>query len=764
MLIPKETSLLLSGKASNSPLQNSVVSPEFIRLLSDEDVTRFNKLLQMPHVIVVDEMQTQLKELIRLLNPSLKLNATESNSLITAHLKGEDILSYGVWVYYPWSNRLVHLLDEKEFIEVRTSRNQYKITPEERDLLATKKIGVVGLSVGQSVSVTLAMERICGELRLADFDVLELTNLNRIRTGVHNLGILKVHAVAREIAELDPFIKVSCFTEGLTEANMNDFFMQDGKLDLLVEESDGFDIKIISRYKARELQVPVIMEASDRCMVDVERFDLEKNRPVLHGILDHLDLAKLKTLTTNEEKIPYMFDILGIKSTSAKLKASMLEMQQTITTWPQLASAVTMGGGITADVSRRILLNTFKSSGRFYVDIDQLIGDQVPEIKNPAASALAAENPHSIPSIPLLASSATDLQLRELVLAAAAAPSFANAQNWHWQSLNGNLFMFRHSSRLPLSDPAAELDLLSSGMAIENIFQKAAALKLKVHLLLQPDKKSINLIAQFAFEADAESVPNYADFISVRNTCREKTKKPILNEDFFQELESLATEYSGLRFSIVQKQSEIDILAQNFGKAEKINLLQADLHNELFQDILNLSEPKKNTGIGIAELHLPVPLQTAYAVVSEPTVAAELSKWNKGHAFENYYKDLYETSAAFVLVTAENKDLITLLQAGRLIGYTWLSMTKNKLAIQPICVSLSLLKLLNNSKSATAPFSAAALSTINGMGKIMEQSFNVAVAEKGLFLFRICSPSATEIKSQRKSIHELYFSNSEDKV
>lgn len=67
------------------------------------------------------------------------------------------------------------------------------------------------------------MERICGELRLADFDLLELTNLNRIRTGVHNLGLAKVYSVAREIAEIDPFLKVVCFPQGLSEDNLDEF-------------------------------------------------------------------------------------------------------------------------------------------------------------------------------------------------------------------------------------------------------------------------------------------------------------------------------------------------------------------------------------------------------------------------------------------------------------------------------------------------------------------------------------------------------------
>ncbi|MGB1031398.1 MAG: ThiF family adenylyltransferase, partial [Flavobacteriales bacterium] len=120
-------------------------------------------------------------------------------------MKGVEPADYGVWVYYPWLRKLVHLLDEKEFVECRTNRNKYKITAEEQEVLSKKVVGVVGLSVGQSVSLTMAMERSFGELRIADFDDLELTNLNRIRTGVHNLGLPKTTIVAREIAEIDPF-------------------------------------------------------------------------------------------------------------------------------------------------------------------------------------------------------------------------------------------------------------------------------------------------------------------------------------------------------------------------------------------------------------------------------------------------------------------------------------------------------------------------------------------------------------------------------
>lgn len=131
---------------------------------------------------------------------------------------------YGIWAYYPWNNRLIHLVDAAEFYELRTSRNQYKITREEQDKLATKKIGIVGLSVGNAIAVTMAMERICGEIRLADFDTLDLTNLNRIRCGIHQLGLNKAIVTAREIAEIDPFIEVKVFDDGLTAENIQAFF------------------------------------------------------------------------------------------------------------------------------------------------------------------------------------------------------------------------------------------------------------------------------------------------------------------------------------------------------------------------------------------------------------------------------------------------------------------------------------------------------------------------------------------------------------
>jgi tRNA threonylcarbamoyladenosine dehydratase len=350
-----------------------VFEPQFFRLKIAEDKEKYNQVFSSVNAEnVFDHLKSQIRELVKCVNPALPIHPAEYENLINTHLLGADPDEYGVWVYYPWNNNLVHILDEDEFIKVRTNRNCLKITPAEQDTLKAKKIGIIGLSVGQSIALTIAMERTCGEIRLADFDTAELSNLNRLRTGLHNLGVNKAIIAAREIAEIDPFIKVRIFDEGLNSANMDAFFGEGGNLDLLVEVCDGLDIKIQSRLKARDLQIPVVMDTNDRGMLDVERFDLEPTRSIFHGLIDKYLDENGTPETDPGRKLQMLMAMVSFESASERLKLSMGQIGKTISTWPQLASSVVMGGAITTDISRRILLDQHSESGRYYADMDEI--------------------------------------------------------------------------------------------------------------------------------------------------------------------------------------------------------------------------------------------------------------------------------------------------------------------------------------------------------------------------------------------------------
>lgn len=364
------------------PRHSMIYRPVYFRIQQQEEENKLNALIKSNvNIEIYDTIYGQLTELIKLSNPTKRLTKEESAELLEKHVSG-DLRKYGVWVYFPWSAKLVHTLDEKEFAQVRTNRNVYKITPEEVETLKTKKVGIIGLSVGQSIAMTLAMERSCGELRLADFDDIELSNMNRIRVNIQDLGLNKAIIAARQIAELDPFINVVCYTDGITNQNIDDFFTLGGKLDILVEECDGIDIKVLSRIKAKALGIPVVMDTNDKGMLDVERFDLEPQRHIFHGKVNELEAMnpeelniKLNNLTI-PEKVDYLARIIGFENLSSAMKISLGEMNKSIVGWPQLASAVTLGGAMVTDISRKILLNQFTQSGRYFVDFDELFTDK----------------------------------------------------------------------------------------------------------------------------------------------------------------------------------------------------------------------------------------------------------------------------------------------------------------------------------------------------------------------------------------------------
>ncbi len=324
-----------------------------------------------PQLLIIDYFERQLIDLYKCRYPQ-DINLKNYKQFYKEYTLDKPFESLGSWVFYPWKNSLVHLLPELEFIEVRTNRNQLKLEPQEQALLATKTVGIIGLSIGQSIAVTLAMERIAGSLKLADFDSLDLSNLNRLRSSVFNLGENKAILAAREIAEIDPYIHVEVFDQGLTSDNMSSFFEGSKPLDILLEVCDGFEMKVQSRLQARNYNIPVIMETNDRCMLDIERFDLEPERPLFHGLINDDEINQM-TEWTPQQKMEVLFKIVNFQELSTGMKKSLPEIGKTLKSWPQLASEVMLGAGVSSWAARKVLLGHSIQSGRHYIDLEKQI-------------------------------------------------------------------------------------------------------------------------------------------------------------------------------------------------------------------------------------------------------------------------------------------------------------------------------------------------------------------------------------------------------
>lgn len=759
---------IINNKLEELLEEQNIYTPLFFRLANEGDEQNFIQLLQQRQSIkIYDTIGAQLRELIKSMSPKETLTDKDIENRISVHLAGTAPSHYGVWVYYPWNDKIVHLLDEKEFVFMRTNRNKYKITDEEEEILATKIVGVVGLSVGQAVSVTMAMERSFGELRMADFDELEITNMNRLRTAVYNMGLKKTVQVARDIAEIDPFLKVTIYSDGLTETNMHDFFTRGGKLDLVIDECDGLDMKILLRHKAKALGIPVLMEASDRGTVDVERFDLEPNRPILHGYIDHLDHTRIGSLT-NEEKIPYIMPMLGLETISKRLRASMVEIKQTISTWPQLASAVSLGGALCADITRRIFLNKYKSSGRYFVDIEELIGDKplamegtytATDMHYPALSM--ADMQAIVATVPCPKSVATSTDLVKLATAAINAPSAGNNQPWKLLSQNGVLYLFHDKEKSwSWTDMEGFIAQISLGAALENVIIQAAALGYEASYNLFPAGTSSPLVASIACNAATENneIASLAKHIGTRCTNRKHGNNLILDNALLADLEDVATSIPGAALTFLTQKEDIHTFADIESAAERIRSLHPQSHYEFFSKEMKWN-PTGNEiiheGLDIKTLELSVSDEMGMKIVSDPAVIALLNMWGTGRVLEKLIRTAIRSSSAVGLVTVPHYHPTHIVEGGRAAERIWLNATANQLSLQPISAPLFLhSKVTYGNVEGENP---AMVAEINELFARLTGLFPVLGQRHGFFLFRLFKADAPTARSLRKPLSELYF-------
>jgi nitroreductase len=742
--------------------------PRILRLPENSDELG-EILASTPGIQVYDLIATQLKELIKSLDPSIRLTSKELGDKVVYHLKGRSLTEYGCWVFYPWSKRLVHLLDEEEFAMVRTDRNRNKITREEQQRLSRMKVGVIGLSVGQSVSMTMALERSFGEIRLADFDTLDLSNLNRLRTGVHHLGLNKVIVTAREIAELDPYLKVTCFTAGLAKENMDVFFTEGGNLDILVEECDSVDIKILARQKAKALGIPVVMDMSDRGCLDVERFDLEPQRPLMHGWIGHLDLEAASRPMTSEEKMPYMAPITGIETLSPRMKASVIELNQSISTWPQLATSVALGGALAGDAARRIALDQFHASGRWFVDLDELVSD-------PTAPAVAPRpqpppfrlSPKDLRTIDehLGPASAVALDLgpemvQELVKAGGLAPSSGNMQPWKFLWHERRLLLFHDVSRsASFWDPDHFIAHIALGACTENVVLKAHALGLEVVLRDHSMPGPYALAGIFEFHdrpvpaAEPHAMDHLATMIGMRCTNRKITEKKPFPPEVFNQLGFAVSSVPGCTAQLAESPEQLSILARLCGSAERIRLLNPIGHEEFFGHELKWAPdtPKgSKEGLDLASMELSASNIVGLKVASDRRAMDLIDRWGAGKGLEEISGKAIRSASAVILVSTLEDTHASRLKGGRAVERLWMAANAEGFTVHPVSAPIFMSHMLSCKPQGLRDRERAELEVIRREFR----SLWALQARHALFMVRLSRAGEPSLRALRRPVSEL---------
>ncbi len=278
----------------------------------------------------------------------------------------EGRLSHGVWVWFPWSRDVVRVPRRSDLLRLRSDRNRFLITSSEQERLSNASIAVAGLSVGSSVVDALVMTGIGDRYLLGDMDVLAVTNLNRVRAGVVDVGESKVSLIAKRVSELDPYIEqvhvhepIGC--EALRRHN------DPRPFDLIVDEVDDIAAKLSIRRFAEERGIPVIMatDVADKAFIDIERYDLGEGMP-FHGQIaaDRLQAIERGEVDARSAAMTVIDEFIGPDQLSLRAVESLRSIGQELVTWPQLGKTAMLAGAAVAHYVTAILLGE-RVSGRY---------------------------------------------------------------------------------------------------------------------------------------------------------------------------------------------------------------------------------------------------------------------------------------------------------------------------------------------------------------------------------------------------------------
>lgn len=330
---------------------------------TQKDLERFKKQNRIWKI--VDIYHSQLLELFEINHPE-QIGKTQQEK------ENYEKNSKGNWIYFPWNGYLLHTVNEKDYFKLRTNRNRNLITAVEQKKLYESCIGILGLSVGSGIAVGLAYQGLAGSFKLAEFDTLETTNLNRVRASIFEVGLKKLDIATQQIHEIDPYAKIFSYPEGLTKQNLKDFVNKNPKPKIIFEIIDDFEMKILLRIEARKMGIPVIMMANlgDSILIDVERYDQDKSLPLFNGIIGNLPEEILKN--PSEDRNKYAISIVGRENIPQRALESVMEIGKTLVGRPQLSSTVTIGGGLASYLVRSIMLGRGLKSGRYKVVFDNL--------------------------------------------------------------------------------------------------------------------------------------------------------------------------------------------------------------------------------------------------------------------------------------------------------------------------------------------------------------------------------------------------------
>lgn len=344
--------------------------------------------------------------------------------------------------------------------------------------------------------------------------------------------------------------------------------------------------------------------------------------------------------------------------------------------------------------------------------------------------------------------------LRELLELGAMAPSGGNVQPWRARATSSSVELFLDLSRSnSLIDVNRYASLMALGSFTENVTIAANRLGLIHDVAIQDEGDPGQLIVRFSFRG--RTSPLEADplhpCIRTRCTNRHPHRGDPIPPHQIDELGAVVSSLNGgHRAFFVSTEVDRRAAARLLGRADRLRMLNRQLHDQLFSELRWTAEAAdaSRDGIDARTLELPTPvlltlkLMRSYFFVSRffPKLLLELLS----------RKVILSSHICMLALpgSLENPCNSSFITAGRVLQRLWLTAEHLRLGVQPWAVLPFF--LLRAVYANGVGFSASEREEILSLGEELRALFGVPTHLVPYFILRLSNAPAPSVRARRR--------------
>jgi molybdopterin/thiamine biosynthesis adenylyltransferase len=537
------------------------------------------------------------------------------------------------------------------------------------------------------------------KFHVADFDTFEPANINRqFGATVPSFGRPKLDVMIEQALNINPYVEIKPFPEGITPANMDRFL--DG-VQVVVDALDffEFDIRRLLFNRAREKGIYVITAGPMGFSSAMLIFSPHEGM----GFDEYFNISD--DMSSSDRYLSYALGLAPRATHIKYMDLSRVDLESKA--GPSLNIACQVCSGMAATETVRILLGKkgLKAVPHFF-QFDPLVqkyrkgtlflGNCNPiqraklkivkyllNKKKPTFGSFPPELPQGVIS----SGDVPEDIIRHIILAGIQAPSGDNAQPWRFSYEGNTIFVYLDRRADDSFFNVRQLaSVISCGAVLENMMVAAGAFGLETAIEHLPFADQPDLMASVKL-MKADVNPHVAmDVIWKRHTNRKFFSRTSLPAHVFDDLKKAISDLAGVNVFFVTPGPGMRQLARIVYKVDRIRTENRLLHEYLISMIRFTHEQAvaKKDGFPLGNLEAGMAGEMFLRMTRPWWAMALANKIGMGRMVALHSYQGIMNASAVALVTVHGMGTKDFLLGGQALERIWLNLTQKGLSVQPM--------------------------------------------------------------------------------